>query len=180
MIEARPTSLVIHTIGHSTHTADAFVALLQSHGILQVADVRAHPQSKRHPHFGKDALERLLGAAGIRYRHFPGLGGHRKPRPDSVNTGLRHPSFRGYADYMLTEPFRTSVAALETFSAGSPTAVMCAEAVWWKCHRRLLSDALFVRSVEVRHILSGAAAKPHELSEFARADAAGVTYPGLV
>jgi uncharacterized protein (DUF488 family) len=171
---------VIHTIGHSTHTAEAFLRLLQTHGIRQLADIRALPRSKRHPHFSKEALDAFLAAAGIRYRHYPGLGGHRKARADSVNGALRHPSFRGYADHMQTDEFTTSLAALQAFGGEDPTTVMCAEAVWWQCHRRLLSDALLVRGVTVRHILSRAAAKPHELSEFAREHEGGVVYPGLL
>jgi uncharacterized protein (DUF488 family) len=180
MTDAHSTPLVIHTIGHSTHTADAFLALLQAHGIRQLADIRSLPRSKRHPHFSKDALDSFLAAAGIRYRHFPALGGLRKPRPDSINTAWRHPSFRGYADHMQTEGFRIAVGALQAFALGDPTAVMCAEALWWQCHRRLLADALLVRSVSVRHIVSLAVPKPHELSEFGREDESGVIYPGLL
>jgi uncharacterized protein (DUF488 family) len=175
-----PSPLVIHTVGHSTRTAEVFLGLLEAHGIRQLADVRAFPGSRRHPHFSQGPLDAFLAAAGIRYRHFPGLGGHRKPRPDSINTGLRHPSFRGYADYMLSDAFRISLDELQVFAADGPTAVMCAEAVWWQCHRRLLADALFVRNVVVRHILSRGEAKPHQLSEFARELAGGVTYPGLL
>ena len=170
----------IYTIGHSTHPIEAFVSLLQAHGIAQLADVRTIPMSRRHPQFSKDTLDRSLQAAGITYRHFPALGGLRKPRPDSINTGWRHPSFRGYADYMQTDAFRTGVESLEVFAAAGSSAVMCAESVWWQCHRRLLSDALVVRGAQVRHILSTADPKPHELSEFARAGDGGVTYPGLL
>ena len=115
---------------------------------------------------------------GIGYRHFPGLGGRRAPTPESVNTAWRHPAFRGYADYMRTDNFRRCVEALEAFAA-APTAVMCAEAVWWRCHRRLLADTLLVRGVEVRHILSLGEAKVHELSEFARPDGARGHLPGV-
>jgi uncharacterized protein (DUF488 family) len=138
------------------------------------------PASRRHPHFAKAALATWLASAGIEYRHFPELGGLRKPRADSANTAWRHPSFRGYADHMATNEFREAVDDLVSFAAGAPTTVMCAEAVWWECHRRLLADTLLVRSVEVWHILSTAAAKPHELSEFARPVGAGVIYPGLL
>ena len=114
------------------------------------------------------------------YRHFPELGGHRRPRPDSINTAWRVEAFRGYADYMETPAFRSAVDALLAFAAGARTAVMCAEAVWWQCHRRLLADSLLVRGVPVLHILSTAAPKPHELSEFARESDSGVIYPGLL
>ena len=171
---------VIYTVGHSVHTADAFLELLTTHGIRQLADVRTFPASRRHPQFNKDRLDAFLAQHDITYRHFPALGGRRKPRPDSTNTGWRHESFRGYADYMQTPAFREAVAVLEVFASAAPTAIMCAEAVWWQCHRRLLADALLVRGVPVRHILSSAAPKPHELSEFARAQAGEVTYPGLL
>jgi uncharacterized protein (DUF488 family) len=175
-----PNTLTIFTIGHSTHSADAFLALLRAHGIRRLADVRTMPHSRRHPHFGQPALEAFLATHGITYRHFPALGGLRKPTADSVNTGWRHPAFRGYADHMQTEAFRRGVEALEAFAADAPTALMCAESVWWQCHRRLLADALLVRGAQVRHILSAAQPKPHELSEFARGGDLGVTYPGLL
>jgi uncharacterized protein (DUF488 family) len=172
--------LTIHTIGHSTHTAQAFLDLLNVHEIRQLADIRTIPGSRRHPHFSKDALAAWLADAGITYRHFPALGGLRRPRRDSINTAVRHASFRGYADHMQTMEFREGVEALEAFARAGATTVMCAEAVWWQCHRRFLADALLVRNVRVLHILSAAAAKPHELSEFGRADGGTVIYPGLV
>ena len=175
-----PRVSVIYTIGHSVHTEDAFLELLDAHGIRQLADIRTVPASRRHPHFSKDRLAAFLAHHGLTYRHFPGLGGLRKPRRDSVNTAWRHESFRGYADHMATPEFRAELARLEDFASAAPTTVMCAEAVWWQCHRRLLADALLVRGVSVRHILSGAAPKPHELSEFARAEQGEVTYPGLL
>jgi uncharacterized protein (DUF488 family) len=172
--------VIIHTIGHSTHTQEQFLALLQAHGIRQVADIRTIPQSRRHPHFGKEALAAWLADAGITYRHFPALGGLRRPRPDSVNTAVRHANFRGYADHMQTAEFRDGVAALEAFADAGATVVMCAEAVWWRCHRRFLADALSVRSVRVQHILSAGVAKPHQLSDFGRAHDGTVIYPGLL
>jgi len=176
----RPAIPVLYTIGHSTRTAEAFLDLLNAHGVQQLADVRTIPRSARHPHFTGDALASFLASGGITYRHFPGLGGLRKPKPESVNTAWRNEAFRGYADYMDTDPFRRALDDLERFAAVKPTAIMCAEAVWWHCHRRLLSDALLVRGVLVRHILTAQEAKPHELSEFARATGPGVTYPGLL
>jgi uncharacterized protein (DUF488 family) len=171
---------VIFTIGHSTHTSNDFLTLLRTHGIRQVADVRTVPRSRRHPQFAKDALAEFLAEHAVGYRHFPELGGLRKTRRDSVNTGWRHAGFRGYADHMQTEAFQRGLVALEEFGAVLPTAVMCAEAVWWQCHRRLLADALIVRDVPVRHILSVGPPKPHELSEFARVINRMVTYPGLL
>lgn len=175
---ARPS--VIYSIGHSTHAADTFLALLETHGIRQLADVRTVPGSRRHPHFSKERLSASLAEHGIRYQHFPGLGGLRKPRRNSVNTAWRHDGFRGYADYMQTLPFRQAIEELEEFALVAATTVMCAEAVWWQCHRRLLSDALIVRRVPVLHILSAESPKPHELSEFARENGDGVMYPGLL
>jgi uncharacterized protein (DUF488 family) len=170
---------VIWTIGHSTRPADEFLALLQAHGIEQIADIRTVPKSGRHPQFNKEALDALLAAHGRGYRHFPSLGGLRKPRRDSTNTAWRHPSFRGYADHMQTPVFQEGAAALLEF-ATRPTAVMCAEAVWWQCHRQLLSDALVARGVTVRHILGLDPPKPHRLSEFARVVDGTVQYPGLL
>lgn len=172
--------MTIYTIGHSTRTQEVFLELLGIHGVLQVADVRSVPKSARQPHFARERMEGWLGEAGVGYRHFPALGGLRRPRPDSTNTAVRHPSFRGYADHMQTPEFHEGVDALQLFARQQPTAVMCAEAVWWQCHRRFLSDALFVRSVTVLHILSAAPPKPHELSEFGRPHHGTVIYPGLL
>lgn len=171
---------VIYTIGHSTHSADSFLAVLTAHGIRQLADVRSVPASRRHPHFCKDRLAAFLAGHGVLYQHFPQLGGLRKPRRDSGNTGWRHEGFRGYADHMQTSEFQEGIRYLGEFASVAPTTVMCAEAVWWQCHRRLLADALLVRGVPVLHILSCAAPKPHELSEFAREHLGGVIYPGLL
>jgi uncharacterized protein (DUF488 family) len=170
----------IYTVGHSIHTADAFLRLLQASGIRQLADVRLIPKSARHPHFVRERLGPLLESKGISYRHFPGLGGRRKPRPDSINTAWRVEAFRGYADYMRTDPFRRSLEELLEFASATKTVMMCAEAVWWQCHRRLLADALLVRGVPVLHILPAAAPKAHELSEFAREHEGEVIYPGLL
>ena len=170
---------MIYTIGHSTHSADAFLALLRTHSVTQLADVRTMPMSRRHPHFNRDSLEKFLAASGIQYRHFGGLGGLRKPKRDSTNTAWKHPSFRGYADYMETEAFERAFRELVAFASEGPTAVMCAEAVWWRCHRQLLADALLVQGVPVWHIV-GADAKPHEMSAFARIREGKVIYPALL
>ena len=171
---------MIFTIGHSTRSAEDFLELLRAHDIRQLADIRTFPRSRRHPQFSRDALEALLQGNGITYRHFADLGGRRKPRPDSTNTAWREEGFRGYADYMETPAFEQAVDSLVRFSRDERTTVMCAESVWWQCHRRLLSDALLVRGVPVWHILSRSAPKPHELSEFARIRGASVSYPGLL
>lgn len=171
---------MIYTIGHSTLSADDFFGLLDPCQVRQLADVRTIPRSRRHPHFAREALAEFLARRGIVYRHFPALGGLRKARPDSINTGWINEGFRGYADYMQTEAFGRALEALLTFAQAGSTAVMCAEAKWWECHRRLLSDALLVRGVPVRHITSAAAPKPHNLSEFARIETGKVIYPGLL
>jgi uncharacterized protein (DUF488 family) len=172
--------VTIYTIGHSTRPAEAFAELLVLHGIRQIADVRTVPRSRRHPHFGRETLDAFLAAHGIAYLHIPELGGLRKPRADSANTAWRHPSFRGYADYMDTPTFQLGVESLLRFAQSGRTAVMCAEAVWWQCHRRLLADALVVRGAQVFHVLSAADPKPHELSEFAHVRGTSVIYPGLL
>jgi uncharacterized protein (DUF488 family) len=170
--------LRIFTVGHSTRTLEAFLRLLEAHGIRQLADVRSVPKSRRMPHFSQGALTASLHSAGVEYRHFPSLGGLRRPRPDSVNTAWRNESFRGYADHMQTTEFAEAVSVLCDWAAQAPTAVMCAEAVWWHCHRSLLADALLVRAVAVLHIQSETGAEPHLLHEFARTHGESVTYPG--
>jgi len=167
------------TIGHSTRTLEEFIALLRAHGVTQLADVRTVPKSRRHPHFAGEALARSLPDAGVAYRHFAGLGGLRTPRRDSRNTAWRHDSFRGYADYMETAPFERALDELIAWSGARPV-IMCAEAVWWRCHRQLVADALVARGAEVRHIMSAASAPPHALTAFARVDGGRVTYPGLI
>lgn len=168
------------TIGHSTRSADQFLALLRAHGVTGVADVRAIPGSRRHPHFSQDALAAFLPAQGVRYEHFRGLGGRRKPRRDSRNTGWTHPSFRAYADHMQSEEFHDAIAALLEFARRFVVAVMCAEAQWWRCHRQLIADAIVARGIDVRHIMSAASAPPHELTPFARSNGVDVVYPGLL
>jgi uncharacterized protein (DUF488 family) len=171
---------VIYTVGHSSHSAEEFLALLEAHRIQQVADVRSLPRSRRYPQFTREALDEFLAAHEVAYRHFPALGGMRTPRADSTNTAWQHQGFRGYADYMQLKTFDDGLDALLRFAREGRTAVMCAEAMWWECHRQLLSDALIVRDVPVQHILTAAIAKPHELSGFARVDGRKVIYPGLL
>ena len=171
---------MIYTIGHSTRSLDEFVALLRAHDVVKLADIRSMPRSRRHPHFGIDELSVSLPAAAITYRHFPGLGGHRRARPDSPNTAWRHEGFRGYADYMRTAEFERALDDLLAFAGEAATAIMCAEAVWWRCHRQLTADALLARGIEVRHIVSDRQAAPHTLTEFARVEDGRVTYPGLI
>jgi uncharacterized protein (DUF488 family) len=172
--------LTIYTVGHSTRTLDEFVSLLHAHGAAQLADVRTVPRSRRHPHFAQESLVRTLPGTGVVYRHFPGLGGLRKPRRDSRNTAWRNSSFRGYADHMDTSVFRNALDELVGWAANAPTAIMCAEAVWWQCHRQLIADALVARGIDVGHIMTAAPAQPHRLTEFARVDGTSVRYPGLL
>jgi uncharacterized protein (DUF488 family) len=171
--------MTIWSLGHSTRTFEVFRELLVPHGIRLLADIRTVPQSRRHPQFGKDALARALAACGISYRHLAGLGGLRKPRPDSINTAWRHAGFRGYADYMQTAEFAAAVQELTSLAREHRVTVMCAEAVSWRCHRQLLADALLVRGVEVREIESPARVRVHTLTEWARVEGTRVTYPGL-
>jgi uncharacterized protein (DUF488 family) len=159
----------IWTIGHSTRHIDDFISLLEEDGIKLLVDVRSLPGSKRYPQFNKEALAESLIACGIRYEHFPELGGRRKPKRDSQNTAWRNASFRGYADYMETEEFRKGIERLvELAKETGPTAIMCAEAVWWRCHRGLISDYLKVRGVEVMHIIDANKSKPHPYTSAAQ------------
>ena len=159
----------IWTIGHSTRTIDEFISLLQANQIRLLVDVRSLPGSKRYPQFNKEALADSLGKTGIRYDHFPELGGRRKAKPESKNTAWRNASFRGYADYMETEEFRKGFERLLDLAGGAgSTAIMCAEAVWWRCHRSLISDYLKARRIEVMHILDASKTQPHPYTSAAR------------
>jgi uncharacterized protein (DUF488 family) len=167
----------VFTVGHSVHANAALQALLARHGVAAVADVRRWPRSRRVPDADGRMLGPALAAEGRRYVHLPGLGGFRAPRPDSPNGGWRNASFRGYADHMATPEFQDALAELEALAGEVPTAVMCAEALPWRCHRRLVADALIARGWEVLHIGSDGRAEPHRLTPFARVEGATVTYP---
>jgi uncharacterized protein (DUF488 family) len=168
-MQSKAKILRIWTIGHSTRDIDVFISLLEENGIKLLADVRSWPGSKRYPQFNKEALADSLNARGIRYEHFLELGGRRKARPDSKNTAWRNASFHGYADYMETEEFRKGVdRLLDLAREAGPTAIMCAEAVWWRCHRSLISDYLKARGVEVTHILDAGKTEPHPFTSAAR------------
>jgi uncharacterized protein (DUF488 family) len=169
----------IFSIGHSVKSADEFVELLQAHGVDRLADVRTVPRSRRHPQFSQDILSAHLAGSGINYTHFPALGGLRRPRADSPNGGWLHPAFRGYADHMATPAFEESLDALVAYANAHLAAVMCAEAKWWQCHRRLIADALVARGIDVYHIMSPRQVTPHELTTFARLTAQKVQYPAL-
>jgi len=153
--------------------------MLEAHGIRQLIDVRTIPKSVRNPQFGKDQLAVSLQQRGIQYVHLPGLGGLRHARKDSINTGWKNASFRGYADYMPTDAFGESLTKLIELAAAAPTVIMCAEAVPWRCHRSLIADALLARGNEVEHILSATSRKPHTYTPFARVEGESVTYPAL-
>lgn len=158
----------IWTIGHSTHPPEEFMAMLQSFGIELVADIRSFPGSSRYPHFNKEALEVSLPAAGIQYLHLKDLGGRRKAQPGSKNTGWRHAAFRGYADYMETAPFQKAIQQLEQLADGQRVAYMCSEAVWWRCHRALVSDYLKHAGWTVMHIMGTGKEEPHRYTAPAR------------
>jgi uncharacterized protein (DUF488 family) len=167
----------IFTVGHSTHRLDDFLRLLRACQVEQIADVRRYPGSRRMPRFNREALSRELNSRGLLYHHLPSLGGRRRASPHSPNGGWRVESFRGYADHMASPEFKAGLAALEALASRRPTAMMCAEALWWRCHRRLVSDALMVHGWEVVHIGPGGELTAHELTAFAVADAGGLTYP---
>jgi uncharacterized protein (DUF488 family) len=172
--------MVIWTTGHSTRPIEDFLALLAGHRIERLADIRTIPHSRRNPQFGQGALRESLADARIGYTHLAGLGGRRRPAPDSTNTAWRHPSFRGYADYMQTSAFRTALGELLALAANERLAIMCAEAVPWRCHRQLVADALVARGVEVREIESATSTRAHALTPWARVEGEQVTYPGVV
>lgn len=168
----------VWTVGHSTHALDAFVALLAAQGIEQVADIRTVPRSRRHPQFHADALAQDLPVHGLGYVHLARLGGWRRTDPGSPNGAWRNRSFRGYADYALGEEFAQGIAELRRLAAARPTAIMCAEALWWRCHRRLVADRLVVGGDEVLHLGARGHASAHTLTPFAVVGAGGrITYP---
>jgi uncharacterized protein (DUF488 family) len=167
----------VFTIGHSTHSLDRFLELLAGNGIEALVDVRLIPRSRRMSHFNVDSLAGALPAAGVRYEHARDLGGRRRPRADSPNQAWRVEGFRGYADYMETDAFAAALAKLEQAARVAPTAIMCAEGLWWRCHRRLISDALVVRGWRVVHIAPDGRAEPHALTDFAVVEKGVLTYP---
>ena len=159
----------LFTVGHGTLSGDQFAALVASAGIHLVVDVRSAPGSRRHPHFGRLAMEQWLPAAGVAYRWEPDLGGYRRPVEGSPNTALHHPSFRGYADYMATASFAAGLRHVLDEARTRPTAVMCAETLWWRCHRRLVADAaVLLFGAEVRHLGHDGRLSAHQLTEGAR------------
>lgn len=169
--------MVVYTIGHSTRSFESFVELLKTHGIRRLVDVRTMPRSRHNPQFNREALPGPLAAAGIKYSHLAELGGLRRPRQDSANTGWRNASFRGFADYMGTAEFEAGLDELMELAGREPAAIMCAEAVPWRCHRSLISDALVAHGVAVEHIVGPKGTELHALTSFARVEGTRVTYP---
>jgi uncharacterized protein (DUF488 family) len=169
--------LQILTIGHSTTPIERFIQILQAHQVTHLGDIRTIARSRHNPQFNSDTLPKSLRAHGIGWTHMQALGGLRHPRRDSPNTGWRNSSFRGYADYMQTAEFENGLAALIEAGEREQIAIMCAEAVPWRCHRSLIADALTARQIAVAHILGPGPAKPHVLTPFAKVQGVQVTYP---
>jgi uncharacterized protein (DUF488 family) len=165
------------TIGHSNRPLDELIGMLQAHAVDLLVDVRTIPKSRHNPQFNTESLPGPLRAAGIGYLHMPALGGLRHARKDSINTGWRNASFRGYADYMQTAEFDAALDELLRAAEGRQGAIICAEAVPWRCHRSMIADALTVRGVGVEHIMSATRSNPHQLTSFAQVDGTRVTYP---
>lgn len=168
--------LIVWTIGHSTLTAAEFVEHLTENCIQVIADVRRFPGSRKYPQFNQDELKEVLGAAGIQYLYFPELGGRRRPQAGSRNTAWRNPSFQGYADYMETEAFGSGIGRLLETARKCRTALLCSEAVWWRCHRSMIADRLKAGGIEVLHIVGDAAPKPHPYTSVARVRNGKLTY----
>jgi len=169
----------IFTIGHSTLPIEDFVALLEANGVEQLIDIRTVPRSRRNPQFNREALPEPLAQAGIAYLYMPELGGLRHPRPDSQNGAWRNDSFRGYADYMQTPEFAAAIEKLIELGSGNQVAIMCAEAVPWRCHRSLVGDALTARGVAVEDIMGSGRRQVHKLTPFAQVEGRRVWYPGV-
>lgn len=170
---------IVRTVGHSTRPIEEFVHLLDAHGVQRLVDVRTVPRSRHNPQFNKDSLPQELARAGIAYTHMPSLGGLRHPRKDSLNLGWRNAGFRGFADYMQTPEFRRALKNLIAMAEKERVAIMCAEAVPWRCHRSLIADALLARGLRVEDVFSLTGAQPHRLTPFAHVFGTDVTYPGL-
>lgn len=168
---------IVFTLGHSTRPIGEFIALLKGHSVTVLMDVRTVPRSRHNPQFNREALAETLQQAGIRYMHVAGLGGFRRPAPDSPNSGWRNASFRGYADYMQTPEFARNLTNLMELAKSERVACMCSEAVPWRCHRSLIADALLVHGVRVEEIVDASRSRAHKLTPFARADGRTITYP---
>lgn len=167
----------IFTIGHSTHPIAEFIAMLDGHGVRSLVDVRTIAKSRHNPQFNEEALEHSLGEHGISYRRMESLGGLRHARKDTINGAWKNASFRGYADYMQTPEYSAGIDELIRIASQSCTAIMCAEAVPWRCHRSMIGDALVVRDWHVDDIMTATSARPHTLTSFAKVDGTNISYP---
>ena len=166
---------MVLTVGHSTRTIDELIELLQAHGVTRLVDVRTIPRSRHNPQFNRDALAKSL--APIAYTHAPELGGLRHAKKDSPNTGWRNLSFRGFADYMLTAEFDQALHKLIEMADRDRIAILCAEAVPWRCHRSLIADALAARGIQVEEVIGGSRTQPHKITPFAKVEGTRITYP---
>lgn len=170
----------IWTVGHSTRAIEDFTAILESFEIQRLADVRSFPGSRRYPQFNKERLRESLARVQIEYVHMPELGGRRRARPDSLNMAWRNETFRGYADYMETKEFREALTGLVETARTQRTAIMCAEALWWRCHRSLISDFLKVKGIKVEHILETGKSEEHPFTSAARVVNGELSYRGVL
>lgn len=174
---AEKQELTVFTIGHSTRTLNEFLELLKAYGVSLVLDVRTVPRSRHNPQFNKETLPNTLKQEGVKYIHMAGIGGLRRPTRDSVNLAWKNISFRGYADFMQTKDFTENLLKLIALARENCLAVMCAEALPWRCHRNLISDALVVRRIRVEHIISKSSTISHQLNELAHVEGTKITYP---
>ena len=176
--EQKAEPIIVLTVGHSTRPIAEFLDILKAHHVSQIVDVRAIPRSRTNPQFNREVLAESLAQAGVQYTHMPGLGGLRKAKADSTNNAWRNASFRGFADYMQTPEFEKNIEELLILARQERIAVMCAEAVHWRCHRSLIADAVTVRGVPIEHIIDRSSRKPHKITSFARTSDACISYPG--
>jgi uncharacterized protein (DUF488 family) len=174
---AKESELVVFTIGHSTRTIEEFVELLKTYAVNLVVDVRTVPRSRHNPQFNKETLPNTLKPEGIKYIHMPEIGGLRRPKHDSVNLAWKNMGFRGYADYMQAKEFTDSLLKIIALARENRLVLMCAEALPWRCHRSLISDALVVRHVKVEHIISATSCLNHQLNDMAQVEGTKITYP---
>jgi uncharacterized protein (DUF488 family) len=174
---AKERQLIVFTIGHSIRTIDEFVELLKTYGVTLLVDVRTVPRSRHNPQFNKETLPNTLKIYNIKYIHMPEIGGLRRPKYDSINLAWKNMGFRGYADYMQTQEFTDNLLKIVALARENCLALMCAEALPWRCHRSLISDALVVRRIKVQHIISSNSCLNHQLSEMAHVEGTQITYP---
>jgi uncharacterized protein (DUF488 family) len=177
MAMIKKQKITIFTLGHSTRSIDEFIELLQHYGITHIVDIRTIPRSRHNPQFNEDALSKALKHIKIKYTHLKELGGLRHAHSNSINTAWRNASFRGFADYMQTDEFKNGIIQLITYANHDTVAILCAEAVPWRCHRSLIGDALIIRGINVEDIFSLTSVKPHTLTPWAKVEGDTITYP---